>query len=80
MSEEMIHVEYHNSVVVVKLDRDVTNAIDLELVTKLFEILQKVKQDSNVHSLVPEEEEGQVWTLDILQFQRSIDSFRRCYG
>ena len=76
----MIHVEYHNSVVVVKLDRDVTNAIDLELVTKLFEILQKVKQDSNVHSLVPEEEEGQVWTLDILQFQRSIDSFRRCYG
>ncbi len=48
----MIGVEYHNRIAVLKLDRDVTNAINLELVAELDRTLHKVKQDSNLHSLV----------------------------
>ncbi len=52
MSKKMIHMEYYNNVAAVKLDRDVTNAINMELVTELTETLEKVKHDSNVHGLV----------------------------
>lgn len=52
MSKKMIHMDYHDSVAVVKLDRDVTNAINMELVTELTETLEKVKHDSNAHGLV----------------------------
>jgi enoyl-CoA hydratase/carnithine racemase len=48
----MIQMDYHNKVAIVKLDRDITNALNLELVTELDETLQKVKDDSNIHSLV----------------------------
>jgi len=48
----MIHMEYYNNVAVAKLDRDVTNAINMALVTELDQILQNVRQASNVHGLV----------------------------
>jgi enoyl-CoA hydratase/carnithine racemase len=49
---KMIRVEHHDEVAIVKLDRDVTNAIDLQLVEELSETLQGVTHDPGVHSLV----------------------------
>ncbi|KPJ72345.1 hypothetical protein AMJ52_06590 [candidate division TA06 bacterium DG_78] len=48
----MIHVEYDSTVAIVKLDRDVTNALNLELVTELDTMFQEVKDNPDVHSLV----------------------------
>jgi enoyl-CoA hydratase/carnithine racemase len=52
MNQKMIRIEYHNNVAIVKLDRNVTNALNLEFVNELAETIQKVKHDSNIHSLV----------------------------
>lgn len=49
---QMIHTEYHDQVAIVKLNRGVTNALNLQLVNALAESLQRVKHDSDVHSLV----------------------------
>lgn len=49
---KMIRIEHHGEVAIVKLDRDVTNAIDLRLVQELSETLQGVTHDPGVHSLV----------------------------
>ncbi|MFQ6084117.1 MAG: enoyl-CoA hydratase/isomerase family protein [Candidatus Aminicenantia bacterium] len=49
---ELISIEYHDKVAILKLNRGITNALNLQLVNKLAEILQKVKDDSDVHSLV----------------------------
>jgi len=52
MGMEMIHVEYYDHVAIVKLNRPVANALNLQLVNELAEMLQKVKHNSDVHSLV----------------------------
>jgi enoyl-CoA hydratase/carnithine racemase len=52
MDTHTIHVEYHNQVAVVKLNRSAVNALNLQLVHELGEALQSVKQALNVHSLV----------------------------
>lgn len=52
MNQKMIRIEHHNNVAIVKLDRNVTNALNLELVNELAETIQKVKHDSDVYSLV----------------------------
>lgn len=49
---KMIRIEHHGEVAIVKLDRDVTNTIDLQLVEELSETLQGVTHDPGVHSLV----------------------------
>jgi enoyl-CoA hydratase/carnithine racemase len=49
---DMIQIEYHDGVALVKLDRDITNAINLQLVTELKECLQTIAQDPDVTSLV----------------------------
>ena len=49
---KMIRVEHHGEVAIVKLDRGVTNTIDLQLVEELSETLQGVTHDPGVHSLV----------------------------
>ena len=49
---KMIRVEHHDEVAIVKLDRDVTNAIDLRLVQELSETIQGVRRDPGVHGLV----------------------------
>lgn len=49
---EMISTDHHGKVVVVKLNRNVTNALNLELLNELTETLQQVKHDSNAHGLV----------------------------
>lgn len=48
----MIHLEYHDKVVLIKLDRPVTNALGRQLVNQLAETLQSVKHDSAVRSIV----------------------------
>lgn len=49
---KMIRIEHHGEVAIVKLDRGVTNTIDLQLVEELSETLQGVTHDPGVHSLV----------------------------
>ncbi len=48
----MISVEHRERVAIVKLNRGVTNAINLQLVGELVEALQEAKQDPDVSSLV----------------------------
>jgi enoyl-CoA hydratase/carnithine racemase len=48
----MIQVEQKNQILIAKLNRGVTNAINLELVNKLSEIVKKTEQDTKVHALV----------------------------
>jgi enoyl-CoA hydratase/carnithine racemase len=48
----MIQVEQKNQILIAKLNRGVTNAINLELVNKLSEIVKKTEQDIQVHGLV----------------------------
>jgi enoyl-CoA hydratase/carnithine racemase len=52
MDMMMIRTEYHDKVAVVKLNRGITNALNLQLVNELAETLHGVKHDSDVHSLV----------------------------
>lgn len=48
----MIHVEYNDEVAIVRLNRPVTNALNLQLVEELTEILERVTSESDVRSLV----------------------------
>ena len=41
----MIHFELYENIAALKLDRGVTNAINLELINELSGILKKVKDD-----------------------------------
>jgi enoyl-CoA hydratase/carnithine racemase len=49
---EMIQLEYDDGVALVKLNRSVTNALNLPLVDELAGILQGLEHDSDVRSLV----------------------------
>lgn len=78
----MIHLEYEDQVAVLKLNRGVTNAINLQLVTDLAETLQKVKCDAAVHSLVLGNANNKFFSIgfDIPQlFQLTEDDFRVFY-
>jgi len=48
----MIELKYHNKVAVLNLNRGVTNAINLELINELAQVLKTVKTDTNIHALV----------------------------
>ena len=48
----MIRIEYHDGVMLVTLNRPVTNALNLQLVNELAETLQEVKRDPDVRGLV----------------------------
>jgi enoyl-CoA hydratase/carnithine racemase len=49
---QTLRVEYHDKVAIIKLNRGVTNAINLELVNELSATLHKLKHDPDVYSLV----------------------------
>ena len=49
---KLILVEYRDKVAILKLNRGITNALNLQFVNRLAENLQKMKDDSDVHSLV----------------------------
>ncbi len=48
----MIQVEYHEKVLLAKLDRSITNAINLDLLNNLADILNKAKNDPNARSFL----------------------------
>ncbi len=48
----MITTDYLDNTAIVKLNRGVTNALDLELVNRLTGVFQKAAHDPNVHALV----------------------------
>jgi len=48
----MISLEYHKKVAIVKLQRSITNPINLKLVTELMSVLQKVWNDSKIGSMI----------------------------
>jgi enoyl-CoA hydratase/carnithine racemase len=52
MRDPIVKVTRNNQVAVVSLNRNTTNAINLELVQQLANILTSLKQDSEVHGLV----------------------------
>ena len=49
---KMISIDRHGNVAIVKLERGVTNALNLGLVRGLADTLEKLKQDSGVRSVV----------------------------
>lgn len=49
---KLIHVEHQDEVVLLKLNRGITNALNLQLVNQLAEHLQNVRANSDVHGLV----------------------------
>jgi len=49
---EIIHTECRDQVAIIKLDRPVTNALNLQLVSELAETLRSIKHDADVRSLV----------------------------
>lgn len=48
----MIQVEANNNITIAKLDRDITNAINLELLGELSDVIEKVKQDGKIRGFV----------------------------
>lgn len=47
-----IHLTYHNHTAILKLDRSVTNAINLEVIAELSETLDRIRGDVDIHGLV----------------------------
>lgn len=52
MKHNLIKVDHHNGVLTAGLNRNVTNALNLVLITELLEIIKKVKHDPGICGLV----------------------------
>lgn len=52
MREEAIRVERVPDVLILRLSRGVTNALDLDLVTRITQVLEDVKRDPTIRHLV----------------------------
>ena len=48
----MVSVDYRDTVAIVKLNRGVTNVLDMELVNELGQLLERIEHDSSVSALV----------------------------
>jgi len=59
----MISVERQDRVAILKLSRDVANALNLELVTKLSEALQEAKRDPEVRGIVLTSANDKIFSL-----------------
>jgi len=60
---QLISVEPRGAVAVVKLERGVTNALNLELVTALGKVIQDVKADSEVRGVVLASANDKIFSL-----------------
>ncbi|MEE8391251.1 MAG: enoyl-CoA hydratase/isomerase family protein [Anaerolineae bacterium] len=79
---EILYTEYRDRVAIVKLNRPVTNALNLQLVDELTETLQNVRHDANVHSLVLGSSNEKFFSIgfDIPQlFELDRESFTKFY-
>jgi len=82
MNSTMMQVEYQDAVVIVRFNRDVTNAINLEFVLKLTEILKKTKNDPDTYALVLSSSNEKFFSIgfDIPQlFTLTKDDFKIFY-
>jgi enoyl-CoA hydratase/carnithine racemase len=52
MEHNVIRIEQCNNIIVAKLDRSVTNALNLDVLNELAEILKKARKDSRVHGFI----------------------------
>jgi enoyl-CoA hydratase/carnithine racemase len=59
----MISIERQDQVAILKLSRDVTNALNLDLVTKLEEALEEVKLDPEVRGIVLASANDKIFSL-----------------
>ena len=78
----MIQIEYQNEVALVKLDRPVTNALNLQLLDELGKALRGVKQDPDVRGLVLTSSNTRFFSIgfDIPHlFELAVEDFRVFY-
>jgi enoyl-CoA hydratase/carnithine racemase len=78
----MIDIDYRDSIAIVKLNRGITNALNLEFVQSLAEVLQEMKSDPEVHALVLSSSNEKFFSIgfDIPQlFGLTRDDFRVFY-
>jgi len=79
---KLIHIEYLDKVIILKLNRGITNALNLQLVNELAENLQRVRRDTDVHSLVLGSSNEKFFSIgfDIPQlFELTKEDFRVFY-
>ncbi|MFX0093604.1 MAG: enoyl-CoA hydratase/isomerase family protein [Candidatus Hodarchaeota archaeon] len=78
----LISLEIHENVGVVKLNRGVTNAINLELVNELAENLKDIRNDSDILGLVLTSSNNKFFAIgfDIPElFELNMEGFREFY-
>lgn len=78
----MILIEHYEKVSVVKLNRDVTNALNSTMIDKLSKSLQKLKDDPNIHGIVITSSNEKFFAIgfDIPElFELTREDFRQFY-
>ena len=78
----MVCVEYSDKVAILKLDRSVTNALNLQLVEDLGETLREVRHSPDVHSLILASSNEKFFSIgfDIPQlFELTREDFKSFY-
>ena len=79
---KLIDIEYHDKAIVLKLNRGITNPINLHLVNELAENLERVRDNTDVRSLVLASSNDKFFSigLDIPQlFELTKEDFRFFY-
>jgi len=79
---KLINIEFHDKAIVLKLNRDITNAINLQLVAELAENLERVRDNMDVRSLVLGSSNDKFFSIgfDIPQlFELTKEDFRFFY-
>lgn len=83
MNQNIVKVEYQNRVALVILNRSTTNALNLELINQLANILNKLKQDHNVCGVVVSSSNDKFFSIgfDIPQLiELPLSDFRIFYS
>jgi len=79
---KLIHIEYRNKVAILKLNRGIINALNPPLINELAESLQKVRDNTDVNSLVLGSSNDKFFSigLDIPQlFELTKEDFKVFY-
>ena len=79
---EMIKVEYDDNVVILKLEKGITNSIDIQLVGQLNNELIKVKNNSNIEGLVISSSNNKFFSIGLeipTLFNLSKEEFEEFY-
>jgi enoyl-CoA hydratase/carnithine racemase len=82
MDMHSVHTEYRDQVAIVALDREITNALDLQLIEQLAEALRDLERDPNAHAIVLTSSNEKFFSIgfDIPHlFGLTKEEFRRFY-